>query len=77
MRGDLDKPDFIAFYINGGRPAAAIAARQEMQAAMFMELLRQNRVPNPDELRSEVLDLTGFLFGRGPQTGNLANRGFF
>ena len=33
LRGDLDKPDFIAFYINGGRPAAAIAARQEMQAA--------------------------------------------
>ena len=77
MRGDLDKPDFIAFYINGGRPAAAIAARQEMQAAMFMELLRQNRMPDPEELRCEVLDLTGFLFGRGRQTGNLANRGFF
>ena len=77
VRGDLDKPEFIAFYINGGRPAAAIAARQEMQAAMFMELLRQNRMPDPEELRSEVLDLTGFLFGRGAQTGNLANRGFF
>ena len=62
MRGDPDKPDFIAFYINSGRPVAAIAARQEIQAAMFMELLRQNRLPDPEELRSEVLDLTGFLF---------------
>ena len=65
VRGDPDKPDFIAFYINGGRLAAAIAAGQDIQAAMFMELLRQNRVPDPEELRSEVLDLTGFLFGRG------------
>jgi NADPH-dependent 2,4-dienoyl-CoA reductase/sulfur reductase-like enzyme/nitrite reductase/ring-hydroxylating ferredoxin subunit len=65
VRGDPDKPDFIAFYINGGRPAAAIAAGQDIQAAMFMELLRQNRVPDPDQLRSEVLDLTGFLFGSG------------
>ena len=61
VHGNPAKPDFIAFYINKGRVIAAAAARREKQEAAFMELMRQNHTPHPDDLRSSSLDLVAFL----------------
>ena len=59
VTGDVEKPDFIAFYVANGRAVAAIAAKREKQAAAFLELLRQGRTLPPAELRS--LDLVARL----------------
>jgi apoptosis-inducing factor 3 len=61
VNGDLEKPDFIAFYIANGRAVAAIAAKRDTQAAAFLELLRRDRTPPAAALRSNSLDLVAWL----------------
>jgi apoptosis-inducing factor 3 len=69
VNGDLEKPDFNAFYIANGRAVVAIAAKRERQAAAFLELLRQDRIPPPAGLRSKSLDLVARLEkSRFPET---------
>ena len=64
VNGDLDKPDFIAFYISKGWAIAATAAKRDKQAAAFLELVRQDQGLRPDCLRSSSLDLTELLYLR-------------
>lgn len=59
VTGDLEKADFIAFYVANGRAVAAIAAKREKEAAAFLELLRRDRALPPGDLRS--LDLVARL----------------
>jgi apoptosis-inducing factor 3 len=60
VQGDVNKPEFIAFYVEAGRITAAAASGRDRDMAALHELMRLNRVPGPEEIRRGV-DLIGFL----------------
>lgn len=60
LQGDVNKPEFLAFYIeNNGMMAAAGSARDREIAALH-ELMRLDRVPAGDEVRRGI-DLVALL----------------
>lgn len=54
LQGDLDKPEFLAFYVENGRVTAAAGSGRERDMAALHELMRLNRVPQPQEIRRGV-----------------------
>lgn len=54
LQGDLNKPEFLAFYVENGRVTAAAASGHDREMAALHELMRFNRVPSPEEIRRGV-----------------------
>lgn len=60
FQGDVSAQDFLAFYVKDGRALAVAGMNRDREMAAVEELMRQDRVPTPDELRGgrvNVLDL--------------------
>jgi len=49
--GDLDRREFIAFYVKDDRVLAAASSKRDTETAAIAELIRLDRMPSPDELR--------------------------
>jgi NADPH-dependent 2,4-dienoyl-CoA reductase/sulfur reductase-like enzyme len=60
--GDPASREFLAFFVKAGRATAACCCgmAQETQLAAVSELMRQNRLPEPDVLR-KTTDFTALL----------------
>ncbi|MBV9302923.1 MAG: FAD-dependent oxidoreductase [Acidobacteriaceae bacterium] len=54
IQGDVNKPEFLGFYVKDGRVAAAVASGRDRDMAALHELMRLNRVPAVEEIRREV-----------------------
>jgi NADPH-dependent 2,4-dienoyl-CoA reductase/sulfur reductase-like enzyme len=61
VHGEPEKFDYIAYYIQDGKILAASACRRDRQIIAFMHLLETGRLPTPDKLRAEDIDLTRLL----------------
>ena len=61
FNGDLQKREFIAFYIKDDRVLAAASSQRDTETAALAELMRLNQMPSPDALRSGSLDLVALL----------------
>ncbi len=59
--GDTNKPEFIAYYVQGDRIAAAAAWHRDTDIDALHELIRLNRVPSPGTIRQESIDLVAAL----------------
>lgn len=59
--GDLQKREFIAFYVKDNRVIAAAASQRDTEMAAISELMRLNQMPTPAELRGGSIDLVGQL----------------
>lgn len=50
VSGDLEKPDFLAYYVKNGQVAAAAGFDRDRDMAALTELLSQRRAWRPDDL---------------------------
>ena len=50
--GDVASRDFLAFFVKGNRAIAVAGMNRDREMAAIEELMRQDRLPTPDQLRS-------------------------
>ena len=50
--GDLQKREFMAFYVKDNQVLAVAASQRDTEMAAVSELMRLNQMPTPEELRS-------------------------
>ena len=50
-QGELAARDFLAFYIKGSRVLAVAGMNRDREMAAVEELMRQNRMPTPDQIK--------------------------
>ena len=50
FQGDLDKHDFIAFYVKDSQILAVAGMNRDRDMAIWEERIRNNRIPSPDQL---------------------------
>lgn len=55
--GELEKREFIAFYIKGDRILAAAASQRDTQMAAISELMRLDKMPTVEQLRADSVDM--------------------
>ena len=51
--GDLDKRNFVAYYVKHGKVMAAAGAGSVAQKSAIAELMSTDQMPGPDELRKK------------------------
>lgn len=61
FNGDLQKQEFIAFYVKDNQVLAAASSQRDTETAAICELLRLNQMPSPEKLRNSDLDLIALL----------------
>ena len=61
FNGDLQKRQFIAFYVKDNQVLAAATSQRDTETAAISELMRLNQMPPPEALRDRSLDLVGLL----------------
>ncbi|KJH72396.1 FAD-dependent oxidoreductase [Aliterella atlantica] len=54
--GELEKREFIAFYIKGDRVLAAAASQRDTEMAAISELMRLDKMPTAEQLRAGSVD---------------------
>lgn len=59
--GDLQQRQFIAFYVKDNQILAAATSQRDTETAAINELMRLDRLPTPDELRTGKIDLVEYL----------------
>ncbi|MBW4572139.1 MAG: FAD-dependent oxidoreductase [Tolypothrix carrinoi HA7290-LM1] len=59
--GDLQKREFIVFYIKDNQVLAAATSQRDTETAAITELMRLNKMPNPETLRQGNFDLIQHL----------------
>ncbi len=64
--GDLQKQEFIAFYVQKNQVLAVATSHRDTETAAISELMRLNQMPTVEELRSGTVD----LIQRQPQVNN-------
>ncbi|MEH1785560.1 MAG: FAD-dependent oxidoreductase [Nostoc sp.] len=57
VHGDLQKQQFVAFYIKNNQVLAAATSHRDTEAAAISELMRLNQMPTVEELRRGKVDL--------------------
>jgi NADPH-dependent 2,4-dienoyl-CoA reductase/sulfur reductase-like enzyme/nitrite reductase/ring-hydroxylating ferredoxin subunit len=57
VHGEIAKHDFLAFYVKDFRILAVAGMNRDRELAIFEELIRLNRVPAPDVLRDNSIEL--------------------
>jgi hypothetical protein len=50
VHGDLEKPEFLAFYIKDGKVAAAVGLDRDRDTAALVELFETQKEWTPDAL---------------------------
>lgn len=61
FNGDLQKRQFIAFYVKDNQVLAAATSQHDTETAAICELMRLNQMPQPEALRDGSLNLVGLL----------------
>jgi NADPH-dependent 2,4-dienoyl-CoA reductase/sulfur reductase-like enzyme/nitrite reductase/ring-hydroxylating ferredoxin subunit len=61
IAGDLNAWDFVAYYLEGGRLAAALGAGRDTELCLIEECLRRRTLPSADALRSRTVDWAAHL----------------
>ena len=56
IHGDLEKPEFLAYYVKDGRVVAAAGLDRDLDTAALIELLGMRRDWTPGELGSSPAD---------------------
>ncbi|MEH2252407.1 FAD-dependent oxidoreductase [Nostoc sp.] len=64
--GDLQKQEFIAFYVQKNKVLAVATSHKDTETAAISELMRLNQMPTVEELRSGIVD----LIQRQPEVNN-------
>ncbi|MEH1847725.1 MAG: FAD-dependent oxidoreductase [Nostoc sp.] len=64
--GDLQKQEFIAFYVKENKVLAVATSNKNTETAAICELMGLNQMPTVEELRSGIVD----LIQRQPQVNN-------
>jgi apoptosis-inducing factor 3 len=59
--GDLQKRQFIAFYVKDNRVLAAATSHRDTETAAISELMRLDRLPTPNQLRTGKINLVDYL----------------
>lgn len=57
IQGEIGKRDFLAFYVKDHRIMAVAGMNHDRDLAVWEELIRQNRVPEPSRLKENPADL--------------------
>lgn len=60
-QGDLAAHDFLAFYMKGGRVVAVAGMNRDREIAAVEELMRQGRMPTPEQFDGGVVRLLEML----------------
>lgn len=55
--GELEKREFIAFYLKGDRAIAVAASQRDTQMAAISELMRLDQMPTAEQLRGSSVDM--------------------
>jgi len=61
FKGDIASRNFAAYYVKGNRILAAAGAGSAIQKTAIAELMSIDRMPAPDELRRETIDMEKLL----------------
>ncbi len=61
--GELEKREFMAFYIQGDRVLAVAASQRDTQMAAISELMRLDKMPTVEQLRADSVDIVEQLKG--------------
>jgi apoptosis-inducing factor 3 len=59
--GDVSSQDFLAFYVKGERVLAVAGMNRDREIAAVEELMRLDRMPTPDQLKSNRVNLVEVL----------------
>uniref|UniRef100_UPI0035940FBC oxidoreductase C-terminal domain-containing protein n=1 Tax=Nostoc sp. TaxID=1180 RepID=UPI0035940FBC len=59
--GDLQKREFIAFYVKDNQVLAVASSQRDTETAAISELMRLNQMPTAETLRKGSVDLVGQL----------------
>ena len=55
--GDVEEGKFIVYYVKSGQVLAAFGMGRDKEMAAIEELMRRDKMPTPDVLRSGDVDL--------------------
>ncbi len=61
IHGDLSSREFIAFYVKDNRVVAAAGNKRDKEIAAIEELIRLNKLPTPEALKSSQVDLLDLI----------------
>jgi NADPH-dependent 2,4-dienoyl-CoA reductase/sulfur reductase-like enzyme/nitrite reductase/ring-hydroxylating ferredoxin subunit len=61
IEGNVAEHNFIACYVKNGRILAAAGCGRDRDLAAIEALMRDNRMPSPEELRKQQIDWVGWL----------------
>jgi Uncharacterized NAD(FAD)-dependent dehydrogenases len=56
VQGDVEKKDFLAFYVKDYKVLAVAGMNRDTELAYMQELIRLNRIPSPKQLREKPSD---------------------
>lgn len=59
--GSLQEREFIAFYVKNGQVLAAAGSQRDTEMAAISELMRLQKMPTPDQLRTHQVDLVALV----------------
>lgn len=54
--GDLDKPEFLAFYLQNNRAMAVAGINRDRDIAAISELMRREKMPNAQEIQAKSIN---------------------
>jgi NADPH-dependent 2,4-dienoyl-CoA reductase/sulfur reductase-like enzyme/nitrite reductase/ring-hydroxylating ferredoxin subunit len=61
VNGNMPDKKFIAYYVKNGEVQAAAGCNRDREMAAIEELMRLKKMPAPDKLKSETVDLVSLL----------------
>jgi len=61
LQGDVSTQNFLAFYVKGNRVQAVAGMNRDRDLAAVEGLMREDRMPTPDQLRSGAVNLPELL----------------
>lgn len=61
FHGDVSARDFLAFYVKGNRALAVAGMNRAQDMAAIEELMRLERMPEPDQLRGNTVEFLELL----------------
>jgi hypothetical protein len=61
FQGDLSIQNFLAFYVEGNRVRAVAGMNRDRDVAVVEGLMRNGRMPTPDHLRRNTVNLPELL----------------
>ncbi len=61
INGNLDKPEFLAFYLQDSKIMAVAGVNRDRDIAAISELMRQQRMPDAKAIKNESINWLNLL----------------